>query len=197
MNNMENKYKKYIVDIHGKSYMTVAGRVAMFWDDAKDLEAGITTEAFFEGNEIRVKATAKQGNKLTTGWASEIVGSSMINKDSALENCESSAVGRALGNMGYGLLDAGGVASADEVQGAIQKQEDRVGSGKPASDKQKHFIQKLLIQKGQPDQPEDWYETLDGMTAKKAINKLMAMEDVQETEVHDPNELYEPTKTND
>ncbi len=36
-----------------------------------------------------------------TGWAEEIVGSSPVNRTAALENCETSAVGRALANMGY------------------------------------------------------------------------------------------------
>lgn len=37
----------------------------------------------------------------TVGWAREVDGSSYINKTSALENCETSAIGRALANMGY------------------------------------------------------------------------------------------------
>jgi hypothetical protein len=37
----------------------------------------------------------------TTGYAEEIRGSSMVNKTSALENCETSAIGRALANYQY------------------------------------------------------------------------------------------------
>lgn len=38
---------------------------------------------------------------VATGWAEEIVGNSPVNKTSALENCETSAIGRALANFGY------------------------------------------------------------------------------------------------
>jgi len=38
---------------------------------------------------------------VSTGWAEEIVGSSPVNKSSALENCETSAIGRALANLGF------------------------------------------------------------------------------------------------
>lgn len=37
----------------------------------------------------------------STGWAQEVVGQGMVNKTSALENCETSAIGRALANGGF------------------------------------------------------------------------------------------------
>jgi hypothetical protein len=55
-----------------------------------------------------------------TGWAEEVRGSSNINKTSALENCETSAVGRALGFAGFGSTEQ--IASADEVEVAIARQ---------------------------------------------------------------------------
>jgi ssDNA-binding Zn-finger/Zn-ribbon topoisomerase 1 len=45
----------------------------------------------------------------------------MINKTSFVENCETSAWGRALGNLGIGIDDS--IASAEEVDMAIKKQE--------------------------------------------------------------------------
>lgn len=51
-----------------------------------------------------------------TGTAYENEGSSFINKTSYIENCETSAVGRALGMAGFGIDDD--VASADEIRGA-------------------------------------------------------------------------------
>lgn len=53
---------------------------------------------------------------IATGTAVEKDGSSYINKTSFVENCETSAVGRALGFAGFGIDTA--VASADEVQNA-------------------------------------------------------------------------------
>lgn len=59
---------------------------------------------------------------LGTGTAYEKENSSFINKTSYIENCETSAVGRALGMAGFGIDTS--VASAEEVQNAIQQQDD-------------------------------------------------------------------------
>lgn len=53
---------------------------------------------------------------LSTGWAYEKEGSTYINKTSYIENCETSAVGRALGFAGFGIDTS--VASAEEVMNA-------------------------------------------------------------------------------
>lgn len=62
-----------------------------------------------------------EGNILGTGHAYEKEGSSFINKTSYIENCETSAVGRALGMVGFGIDTS--VASAEEVANAIQQQD--------------------------------------------------------------------------
>lgn len=59
---------------------------------------------------------------LGTGTAYEKEGSTFINKTSYIENCETSAVGRALGMAGFGIDTS--VASAEEVQNAIANQPD-------------------------------------------------------------------------
>lgn len=41
-----------------------------------------------------------------SGYAHEVVGSSQVNRTSALENCETSAIGRALANLNYAPKDA-------------------------------------------------------------------------------------------
>ena len=58
---------------------------------------------------------------LGTGTAYEKENSSFINKTSYIENCETSAIGRALGMAGFGIDVS--VASAEEVQNAINNQE--------------------------------------------------------------------------
>ena len=58
---------------------------------------------------------------LGTGTAYEKENSTFINKTSYIENCETSAVGRALGMCGFGIDTS--VASAEEVQNAIANQE--------------------------------------------------------------------------
>ena len=62
------------------------------------------------------------GVTLATGTAYEEKGSSYINKTSHVENCETSAVGRALGFLGIGIDES--MASADEVANAICQQNE-------------------------------------------------------------------------
>ena len=74
-----------------------------------------------------IKATVgfynEKGEKhiLGTGIAYEKEGSTFINKTSYIENCETSATGRALGMCGFGIDTS--VASAEEVKTAVANQE--------------------------------------------------------------------------
>lgn len=109
-----------IVRIHGKEYRTVGKRIADFRADKPDYE--ISTEVLSAAELVLVKATIKDpdGKVIATGHAEELRGSTNINKTSALENAETSAVGRALA---FGVKGLAGteIASADEVVNA-QKQ---------------------------------------------------------------------------
>ena len=108
------------VDIHGKSYRTVAERIDEFRTEHPDW--GIQTEIVsIDDDRVVVKATIlDECNRIvSTGYAEEVRGSSNINKTSALENAETSAVGRALAF--YGLAGTE-IASADEVASAIGQQ---------------------------------------------------------------------------
>lgn len=68
---------------------------------------------------VRCTIYDKDKNVLTTGHAREVEGSSEINKTSFLENAETSALGRAIGNLGIGSSRA--IASKEEVEGAVEK----------------------------------------------------------------------------
>ena len=107
------------VNIHGREYKTVALRVQEFRKDHPDW--GITTELVESGEAVVMKASVIDYNKVVigTGYAEEVRGSSRINETSALENCETSAIGRALSACGYAGEE---YASANEVQGAIAQQ---------------------------------------------------------------------------
>ena len=67
---------------------------------------------------IRAEVMTDQGRVLGTGTAFEEQSANYINKVSYIENCETSAVGRALGMAGFGVDVA--VASAEEVINANQ-----------------------------------------------------------------------------
>lgn len=113
-------------DIKGKDYAEVNQRIKAF----RMVYPTGSIETFMESNENGVcifKARvgvffAEEGNFviLGTGTAYEKEGSSFINKTSYIENCETSAVGRALGMAGFGIDTS--VASAEEVQNAIANQ---------------------------------------------------------------------------
>jgi hypothetical protein len=85
-------------------YAEVAERLPLFWKDCA--RGRITTEIIVDDGTrivIRAELYADIGDTVptTTGYAEEIRGSSMVNKTSALENCETSAIGRALANYQY------------------------------------------------------------------------------------------------
>lgn len=113
-----------VVKIHGKEYKTVALRVAEF--RAAHPDYTISTE-LVEANDVLVIMKASildnEGRLLATGYSEEVRAASKINATSALENAESSCVGRALAFYGLGGTDMS-IASADEVANAIQQQQD-------------------------------------------------------------------------
>ena len=111
-----------IVPIHGKQYKTVAYRVNEFRTQYPDYT--VSTE-LVEANETLVVMKAsisnEQGRLLATGFAEEVRAASKINRTSALENAETSAIGRALAALGLAGTE---YASADEVANAINQQND-------------------------------------------------------------------------
>lgn len=107
------------VQIHGKEYLTVAYRVGTFKE--KHPDHSIETEIIHRDHEwVVMKAIIRneQGRILATGHSEEYREGSTINKTSALENSETSAIGRALAAFGLGGTE---FASADEVAHAITK----------------------------------------------------------------------------
>ena len=108
------------VMIHNREYVTVAERVGLFRDQFKH-EYSILTEILSNAEEIVVRAWIEDGNGRTvaTGHAAEIRGSTTINRTSALENAETSAIGRALAAFGFAGTE---YASADELQNAKTQQ---------------------------------------------------------------------------
>ena len=108
-------------NIKGKDYIEVNQRILAFWELYPN--GRITTELLADdGKRCTFKATVYDGdNLLATGHSFEFQGAGMVNKTSYVENCETSAVGRALGMLGIGVTES--IASAEEVQAAIEHQE--------------------------------------------------------------------------
>lgn len=109
------------IDLKGKAYVQVNERVKGFREicpngrietEIVDLTDGVVT--------MKTYIYDEEGKLLSTGYAQEKEVSSFVNKTSYIENCETSAVGRALGWCGIGV--DGSMASAEEVANAIINQ---------------------------------------------------------------------------
>lgn len=117
----------------GKRYTTVAQRTEALRATTGDTY-GIETEILFypstTSDTIVFKAIVrdKEGRIIGVGHAEETRGSNWINETSALEACETSAIGRALASMG---LHGGEYASTNEIAIAEGKRAASVGSGAP------------------------------------------------------------------
>lgn len=149
------------VKIHGKEYKTVALRIQEFREKHPDFT--IQTE-LVEANDTLVvmKATISAGGMvIATGYAEEVRTASKINRTSALENAETSAVGRALAFFGLGGSE---IASADEVANAISQQNnqasneemERLIAHNEAWRNNVHSIYFIKEYIGDPMKPSDW-----------------------------------------
>lgn len=102
------------INIKGKEYITVNERLKEFRNNFKDYS--LTTEIVELGSDnctMKATITDDKGVIRATGFAREIVAKSPINKFAFVENCETSAIGRALGNFGIGIDTA--ICTADEL----------------------------------------------------------------------------------
>ena len=115
------------VYLRGKKYMPVAVRVRAF-RDGHPIDDGwcIQTDIIkCDDSEVIIKAkiVGPGGRVVAEGLAEEKRSARGVNSTSALENCETSAIGRALAAAGY--ITSGQYASADEVRVAVASQERR------------------------------------------------------------------------
>lgn len=111
------------VDVKNKAYVEVNQRIKAF--RMLQPNGSIVTELLSDDGErcvFRATVSDANGMVLGTGTAFEMKGSSFINKTSYIENCETSAVGRALAMCGIGIDVS--IASAEEVQNAINNQQE-------------------------------------------------------------------------
>ncbi len=126
------------VNIKGKDYVEVNTRVKEFRTNENYKGYRLTSEIIDLSNGVvtmRATVLNDKGEVIATGHAQEKESSSYINKTSFIENCETSAWGRALGNLGIGIDTS--IASCEEVQNAIENQEQEkakaVTKPKPAN----------------------------------------------------------------
>lgn len=112
------------IELKGKRYAYVAARVQAFRELCPN--GCISTDIDFredsKGSFVVCKTTVfdESGQILATGMAYEREGSNQVNRTSYIENCETSAVGRALGMLGLGSQTS--MASAEEMANALFQQ---------------------------------------------------------------------------
>lgn len=163
-------------NIKGKDYAEVNQRIKAF--RMVYPEGRICTEMLKDENGVCViKAYIYQNGDsavntlLATGHAYEKEDSSFINKTSYIENCETSAVGRALGMCGFGIDTS--VCSAEELGNALMQQE----ANEAITEGQIKTLSKLAKDKGSDLADICKYfnvESVSDMTAKE-YGKCMAM----------------------
>ena len=165
-------------DVKGKDYAEVNQRIKAF--RMLYPSGTILTEMVSNENGVCIfKASVYDGDDhiLATGTAYEKEGSTFINKTSYIENCETSAVGRALGMCGFGIDTS--IASAEEVQNAIANQENKSTSKtvKTASD--------IKIQPTQIEIITKYYvgENMDKLLKANKLSKLEDMPMVKASEI--------------
>jgi len=117
-----SNYKFKTTNIRGKQYVEVNERIKFFRQEEQYKGWSISTAVFHMDTDEVVMCSSiidSNGSVIATGHAHEVKGSSNINKTSHIENCETSAVGRALAMLGIGIDTS--IASANEVEIAIEK----------------------------------------------------------------------------
>lgn len=113
------------------NYAPVADRIAAYWRDNPD--GRIATELLIDdGTRVLMRASvyrrADDPLPVAEGLAEEIRGSSNVNRTSAVENCETSAIGRALANWIY---QASTERPSREEMGKVARMTPQEGAGSP------------------------------------------------------------------
>ena len=166
------------IDVKGKQYAEVNQRIKAF--RMVYPTGAILTEMVSNENGVcvfRAKVYDEEDNLIATGTAYEKENSTFINKTSYIENCETSAIGRALGIAGFGIDTS--VASAEEVQNAIVNQEEI----KKSDNKKLELMIKLgkLIEEKQVDREKlyEYYKVKDNadMSVKQLEEAIKTLEE--------------------
>ena len=149
------------IPFKGKGYVMVNKRVEAF--RALCPNGTIKTEIVkLEDGVVYMRAEIwNDGILLATGYAFEKESSSYINKTSFIENCETSAVGRALGFLGIGVDDS--MASADELANALTQQELLKA---PISKKEQKILVNMIEKRGL-----ELAKVLNGMELEKVTGE--------------------------
>lgn len=148
-------------------YETVAQRLVRWWAEFPDGRI-ITSIHHYDGSTIIMRAECYNNDDrlIATGYAEEVFGNSPVNKTSFLENCETSAIGRAISNSRIG--HTGERASVSEMEKVNRvNSTPRLDTHGSATPKQIGFLKSLARGKG-------W----DDVQLLEYIHRLLQVDDV-------------------
>lgn len=170
------------VPIQGKEYAEVPQRVSAF---RKLFPMGtITTDiiSMQDGVVVMKAVVSVDGVVLGEGLAYEKEGNGFINRNSYVENCQTSAVGRALGFLGIGSDTS--IASVEEVLNAKKQQSDN-------EEEEKRSKVKRLLEETNSDVPKflEW-------ASEKCMREIKAVDEMKNKELDLVINQLEYTKKN-
>jgi len=148
-------------------YETVAQRLVRWWAEYPDGRI-ITSIHHYDGSTIIMRAECYNNDDrlIATGYAEEVFGNSPVNKTSFLENCETSAIGRAISNSRIGHTGERASVTEMEKVNRVNSEPARLDSHGSATPKQIGFLKSLARGKG-------W----DDLQLLEYIHKLLQVDD--------------------
>jgi hypothetical protein len=137
------------------NYETVEERLVRWWAAYPDSQI-VTTMVHYDGKTVVFRAEGiVDGRVIATGYAEEVHGSSPVNKTSFVENCETSSVGRMIGNSPLGTKP-GARPSRQEMQKVERQGGNVVQAGSAlagiVTERQLQYIKKLAKNRGLDDE---------------------------------------------
>ena len=166
-----------------RDYMMVDGRVQEFTDIHKEQNKKFKfTRRFQKDEEGNIICHAKVFSEIfgVAEATAGAYGKTLVDKSNPYENAETSAYGRCLGFFGIGLL-GGGIATAEEIKEALDRQDEATEIPKPKEDSLKitpaqvRYIHMLIEEIDLPD--EEYLKILEdnfGVTSSNQLSKLQA-----------------------
>lgn len=149
-------------------YETVAQRLVRWWTEYPNGRI-ITSIHHYDGSTIIMRAECYNNDDrlIATGYAEEVFGNSPVNKTSFLENCETSAIGRAISNSRIGHTGERASSTEMEKVNRVNSERARPDTHGSATPKQIGFLKSLARGKG-------W----DDLQLLDYIHKLLRVDDV-------------------
>lgn len=162
---MNKSLQDKAIDIKGKKYVLVADRILYFNQEYPNGRIKTYLKSKPDADRVVIKAVVMpdvdNDKRVFTGYSQALWGDGYINKTSAIENCETSAIGRALAMMGIGVVDS--LASVDEINKAD------IQSKMTMNPRQVSEISNLLEEKG-IFEAEDKQKIVKAIAGTEALN---------------------------